>query len=106
MLKLPSATIQLLLIEKNGRPFGVASRREIQLSKRDVLDLLTEARKGFATDAWKSFLLRSIGLETNGLSERQIKCPHPPHGSLCEAELQLIPNCNQKAIYGNRRLYL
>ena len=56
--------------EKNGRPFGVESLREIQLSKRDVLDVLAEARKGFTTDQWKAFLLRSIGVEPEGLSER------------------------------------
>ena len=57
--------------ESKGRPFGVESLREIQLSKRDVLDILTEARKSFTTDEWKEFLLRSIGIEPNGLSRRQ-----------------------------------
>ena len=56
--------------EKNGRPFGVESLREIQLSSRNVLDTLGEARKAFTTDQWKSFLLRSIGLEPGPLSER------------------------------------
>lgn len=58
--------------ENRGRPFGVEALREIQLSKRDVLDLLAEARKSFTTDEWKSFLLRSIGIESIELSERQI----------------------------------
>ena len=58
--------------ENKGRPFGVEALREIQLSKRDVLDLLAEARKSFTTDEWKSFLLRSIGIESTELSERQI----------------------------------
>lgn len=57
--------------ESKGRPFGVESLREIQLSKRDVLDILAEARKSFTTDEWKEFLLRSIGIESNGLSRRQ-----------------------------------
>lgn len=57
--------------ESRGRPFGVESLREIQLSKRDVLDILAEARKSFTTDEWKAFLLRSIGIEPNGLSRRQ-----------------------------------
>ena len=56
--------------EKNGRPFGVDSLRGIQLSKRDVLDRLAEARKQFTTAEWKAFLLRSIGIESEGLSER------------------------------------
>ncbi|KGO34782.1 peptidase [Desulfobulbus sp. Tol-SR] len=57
--------------EKPSRPFGVRSLREIQLSKRDVLDNLAEARKAFTTEEWKVFLLRSIGIEPAGLSERQ-----------------------------------
>ena len=57
--------------ESKGRPFGIASLREIQLSKRDVLDILAESRKSFTTDEWKEFLLRSIGIEPDGLSVRQ-----------------------------------
>lgn len=57
--------------ENKGRPFGVESLREIQLSKRDVLDSLAEARKAYTSDEWKEFLLRSIGIEPSGLSERQ-----------------------------------
>ena len=57
--------------EKNGRPFAVDSLREIQLSNRDVLNTLAECRKSFTTEEWKNFLLRSIGLESAGLSERQ-----------------------------------
>jgi len=56
--------------EKSGRPFGVDSLREIQLSKRNVLDTLAEARKRFTTEEWKVFLLRSIGIESETLSER------------------------------------
>ena len=57
--------------EKNGRPFGVRSLREIQLSKRDVLDVLAKARSQFSTEEWICFLLRSIGIESEGLSARQ-----------------------------------
>jgi len=56
--------------EKNGRPFGIENLRAIQLSKRDVLDILTEARRHFTTEEWKIFLLRSIGIEPITLSER------------------------------------
>lgn len=56
--------------EKNGRPFSVDSLREIQLSKLDVLDTLAEARRQFSTEEWKTFLLRSIGIEPEALSER------------------------------------
>ncbi|MFV2068232.1 MAG: BREX system Lon protease-like protein BrxL, partial [Pirellulales bacterium] len=44
----------------------------IQLSKRDVLDTLATAREGFSTDQWKTFLLRSIGLERAELEDRQV----------------------------------
>lgn len=57
--------------ESKGRAFGIESLREIQLSKRDVLDALTEARKTFSTEEWKDFLLRSIGIEPGNLSTRQ-----------------------------------
>ncbi len=56
--------------EKNGRPFGIDSLREIQLSKRDVLETLDRARSQFGTEDWKILLLRSIGIEPEGLSER------------------------------------
>ncbi|OGQ87943.1 MAG: TIGR02688 family protein [Deltaproteobacteria bacterium RIFOXYD12_FULL_56_24] len=62
---------QVIAQEKNGRPFGIKALREIQLSKRDVLDQLAEARKNFTTEEWKDFLLRSIGMEPAGLAERQ-----------------------------------
>ncbi len=57
--------------ENRGRPFGITSLREIQLSKREVLDTLAKARGAFTTDEWKGFLLRSIGIEPGGLTERQ-----------------------------------
>lgn len=57
--------------EPKGRPFGITSLREIQLSKRDVLETLSKARAEFTTEEWKSFLLRSIGIEPTGLNERQ-----------------------------------
>jgi ATP-dependent Lon protease len=57
--------------EKNGRPFGIQSIREIQLSKREVLDALADARKGFTTEQWITFLFRSIGIDSDSLSERQ-----------------------------------
>jgi len=56
--------------EKNGRPFGIAALRPIQLSKRGVLDDLTRGRAAFSTDEWKRFLLRSVGFEPEALSPR------------------------------------
>jgi ATP-dependent Lon protease len=57
--------------EAKGRPWGITSLREIQLSKRDVLDTLAKARQAFTTEEWKCFLLRSIGIESGELSDRQ-----------------------------------
>ena len=56
--------------EKNGRPFGIDSLREIQLSKRDVLPALYQGREAFATEEWKDFLIRSIGMEPEKLTPR------------------------------------
>lgn len=56
--------------ERNGRPFGIEHLREIQLSKRDVLETLSQARALFSTKEWKALLLRSIGIEPDKLSDR------------------------------------
>src|SRR5271169_3200318 len=56
--------------EKNGRPFGIDSLREIQLSKREVLPVLYRGREAFATEEWKDFLIRSIGIEPEQLTPR------------------------------------
>ncbi len=55
--------------EKNGRPFGIETLREIQLSKRDILDTLAEARKQFSTEEWKELLTDHFGLVSDFLSE-------------------------------------
>lgn len=60
-----------IALETKGRPFGVEGLREIQLSKRDVLDILADARSSFTTPEWIDLLLRSIGIEPEGLSQRQ-----------------------------------
>ena len=56
--------------ERNGRPFGIETMREIQLSKREVLPVLYRGREGFATDEWKNFLIRSVGMEPDTLTPR------------------------------------
>lgn len=56
--------------EKNGRPFGVANIRPIQLSQRNVLDILYKGREEFSLDEWKDFLIRSVGMEPTTLSEK------------------------------------
>jgi len=58
--------------EKNGRPFGVAALRPIQLSKREVLDSLYAGRKCFNAADWKRFMLRSVGLEPDAMTERNM----------------------------------
>lgn len=57
--------------EHGGRAFCVENLREIQLSKRDLLDQLAAARAKFNTEDWIRFLLRSIGIEADALSARQ-----------------------------------
>ncbi len=56
--------------ENAGRPFGVDSLREIQLSKRDILDIFSRGREMFTTEEWKNFLVRSIGLEPGQMAQR------------------------------------
>ncbi len=58
--------------EQAGRPFGVESIREIQLSRRDTLDALCRGRELFAVEEWKRFLIRSIGLEPDALTPRNM----------------------------------
>lgn len=57
--------------EIKGRPFGIIALREIQLSKRNVLDILAKARKNFTTNEWVSLLLRSIGFDSDKFSPRE-----------------------------------
>lgn len=57
--------------EIKGRPFGIIALREIQLSKRNVLDILAKTRKKFTTDEWVSLLLRSIGFDSDKFSPRE-----------------------------------
>ncbi|KXS36212.1 MAG: ATP-dependent Lon protease [Idiomarina sp. T82-3] len=59
-----------LIAEEKGNAFGIRELRPIQLSKRDVLDTLGEARASFSTEEWKDFILRGIGLEPSTLEER------------------------------------
>jgi len=56
--------------QHNGRPFGVAAVRPIQMSTKDALDRLGEGRARFTTEQWKSLLLRSVGLESDLLAPR------------------------------------
>lgn len=56
--------------ESNGRPFGIRTLRPIQLSQRNVLQQLYKGREYFAQNEWKDFLIRSIGMEPETLTEK------------------------------------
>ena len=56
--------------EAKGRPFGVVGLRPIQLSRRDVLDVLAKGRAAFTSQEWRELLLRSVGFEPSALEER------------------------------------
>lgn len=56
--------------ESGGRPFGVVGIRPIQLSQRNVLDVLYKGRENFTLEEWKDFLIRSVGMEPKSLSEK------------------------------------
>lgn len=56
--------------ENNGRPFGIANIRPIQLSQRSVLDILYKGRQQFSLKEWQDLLIRSVGMEPSTLSEK------------------------------------
>lgn len=56
--------------ENSGRPFGVVSLRPIQLSQRNVLEVLYKGRENYTLEEWKDFLIRSIGMEPSTLTEK------------------------------------
>lgn len=57
--------------EKSGRPFGINAIKPIQLSKRNILESIAAGRSRFTTEQWKDLLLRSVGFESDVLTERQ-----------------------------------
>jgi len=56
--------------EAAGRPFGIRDLRPIQLSQREVLSQFSRGREMFTSEEWREFLLRSIGLEPDAISDR------------------------------------
>jgi ATP-dependent Lon protease len=44
----------LIAEQKNGRPFGVAGLRPIQMSTKNALESLGQGRSRFSTDEWKN----------------------------------------------------
>ena len=59
-----------IIAEEKGHAFGIAELRPIQMSNRNVLHVMAEARTQFSSEEWRDFLVRSIGLESNELSQR------------------------------------
>ncbi len=59
-----------LIAEERGNAFGIVEIRPIQLSKRNVLEVLATARAAFTSEEWRDFLIRSIGIEANELNSR------------------------------------
>jgi ATP-dependent Lon protease len=57
----------------NGRPFKIDSLRPIQMSKSDALEVLAKGRQAFTTEQWVDLLIRSVGLEPGGLTDRAKK---------------------------------
>jgi ATP-dependent Lon protease len=56
--------------DRQPRPFRIAALRPIQMSSPDVLDQLARGRHRFTTDAWRDFLIRSVGIEPLALDDR------------------------------------
>src|SRR5262249_46650088 len=56
--------------QQGGRPFKADGLRPIQMSKSDAVDVLAKGRRAFTTQEWANLLIRSIGLEPAGLTER------------------------------------
>ena len=59
--------------EKTDKPFSIVALRPIQMSSPRVVKVFAAARRGFTTDEWRDFLIRSVGLEPSVLSERAKK---------------------------------
>ncbi|MGP4956263.1 protease Lon-related BREX system protein BrxL [Pseudomonas lundensis] len=63
-------TYDSVIAEEKGNAFGIAELRPIQMSNRNVLDVMAQARTQFSSEEWRDFLVRSIGLEPSELSQR------------------------------------
>ncbi|SBW85151.1 hypothetical protein PVE_P0108 (plasmid) [Pseudomonas veronii 1YdBTEX2] len=63
-------TYDSVIAEEKGNAFGIAELRPIQMSNRNVLDVMSAARTQFSSEEWRDFLVRSIGLEPSELSQR------------------------------------
>jgi ATP-dependent Lon protease len=61
---------KLIAEENGGKPWGIINIRPIQLSQRNVLEVLYKGRENYSLEEWKDFLLRSVGIEPGSLSEK------------------------------------
>ncbi|MFM1756935.1 MAG: hypothetical protein RL621_1922 [Bacteroidota bacterium] len=61
---------KLIAEENGGKPWGIINIRPIQLSQRNVLEVLYKGRENYSLEEWKDFLLRSVGIEPSSLSEK------------------------------------
>lgn len=59
-----------VIADEKGDAFGIGELRPIQMSKRNVLEVMATARSQFDSEQWRDFLLRSIGLEPSALPQR------------------------------------
>jgi ATP-dependent Lon protease len=56
--------------ESGGKPWGVVNIRPIQLSQRNVLEVLFKGRENYSLVEWQDLLLRSVGIEPSRLTEK------------------------------------
>jgi ATP-dependent Lon protease len=61
---------QVIGQERGNSAFGILNLRPIQLSQRNVLEVLNKGRDLFTLEEWKDFLIRSVGFEPSSLSEK------------------------------------
>ena len=61
---------KLIAEENGGKPWGVVNLRPIQLSQRNVLDVMFKGRENYTLEEWKDFLLRSVGIEPASLTDK------------------------------------
>ena len=69
--------------EQDGRPFGIASLREIQLSKRDVLPAMYRGREMFSFDEVEEISIRSTGHGSGEVEPAHVRHSPAAHGSIC-----------------------
>ena len=74
--------------QQSGRPFKIDALRPIQMSKSDVLEVLSKARRAFTTQQWIDLILRSVGLEPSALKRQSEASRAASYGAVHRTELQ------------------